>query len=115
MSLSGVAKGGKRTMVTFGINSACWLPLRSKCSLTQNEYGICDLVTARLVKRTSRSKEPHTMKKFIHALTLVVLVSSVSAPVLRAERTGCNPHPQAVAAPSAWELITYTVFSCFGL
>lgn len=54
------------------------------------------------------------MKKSLHALTLVVLLSSISAPVLRAERTGCNPHPQAVAAPSAWDVITYTVFSYLG-
>jgi len=55
------------------------------------------------------------MKKSLNVLTLVLILSSVAAPALRAERTGCNPHPQAiVAAPSAWEVITYTVFSYFG-
>ncbi len=54
------------------------------------------------------------MKKSFSAFTLVFLLSSISVPVLRAERTGCNPHPQAVSAPSGWEVITYTVFSYFG-
>lgn len=57
------------------------------------------------------------MKKSLHALTLVVVLSFVSAPALRAERTGCNPHPQSVvaAAQSMWELITYTVSTYLGL
>ncbi len=55
------------------------------------------------------------MKKSLNVLTFVLILSSVDAPALRAERTGCNPHPQAiVAAPSVLEVITYTVFNYFG-
>ena len=36
------------------------------------------------------------MKKSLYAFTLVFLLSSIPVPVLRAERIGCNPHPQAL-------------------
>jgi hypothetical protein len=55
------------------------------------------------------------MQKSVRMFALVTVLSLAAAPVLRAEQTGTNPHPQTVvvAALSTWDTIVYTVQSYF--
>ncbi|MGI4826899.1 MAG: hypothetical protein ACRYFU_01710 [Janthinobacterium lividum] len=56
------------------------------------------------------------MKKFVRSFALVSALTLAAAPALRADQTGCNPHPQAnaVAAPSTFMMYVYVVMSYFG-
>ena len=56
------------------------------------------------------------MVKSVRGFALLAALSLSVVPALHAERTGTNPHPQAIAAPEAlttFQLITYTLFSYF--
>jgi len=72
--------------------------------------------SAHLLKHL-RLKELHTMQKSSRLFALIVVFSSIAAPAVHAEQTGCNPHPQhrAMAVPSTLQTIAYTVLSYFGL
>lgn len=56
------------------------------------------------------------MQKFARSFALVSALALTAAPSLHAERTGCNPHPQAVVAPAptTLQIIAYTVLSYLG-
>lgn len=53
------------------------------------------------------------MHKSIRSFVLVATLAIVTAPVARANQTGCNPHPQAVPV-STGNIVIYTVLSLFG-
>lgn len=56
------------------------------------------------------------MQKFIRSFTLVATLALAAVPAVRADQTGCNPHPQAatVAATSTFMTYIYVVLSYFG-
>lgn len=56
------------------------------------------------------------MQKFVRSFALVSALTLAAAPALRADQTGCNPHPQAnaVSAPSTFMMYVYVVMSYFG-
>ncbi len=54
------------------------------------------------------------MPKFVRSSALVVALTLAAVPAVRADRTGCNPHPQ-IAAPSALSIFVYTVLSALGI
>ena len=56
------------------------------------------------------------MQKSFRSITLVAILALAAVPTVRADRTGCNPHPQAVsvAAPSTFKTYIYAVMSYFG-
>ena len=56
------------------------------------------------------------MSKSLRSFVLVATLAVSAAPSLHADRTGCNPHPQVVAAPmSQLATIVYTVISSLTL
>ena len=56
------------------------------------------------------------MQKSVRSIALSICVlSAFAVPSLQAERAGTNPHPQVQPAPTLLQLITYTVWSYFGL
>ena len=56
------------------------------------------------------------MSKSVRSLALAALLALASVPSLHADRTGCNPHPQAVPAPvNQIAAIVYTVVSSLSL
>lgn len=56
------------------------------------------------------------MQKSIRSFALVATLALAAVPAVRADQTGCNPHPQAatVAAPSTLMTYIYVVLSYFG-
>ena len=56
------------------------------------------------------------MQKFARSIALVSALTLAVAPSVRADQTGCNPHPQAntAAAPSTLMMYVYVVLSYFG-
>jgi hypothetical protein len=55
------------------------------------------------------------MMKSIRSYALVAVFALTASPMMYASRTGCDPHPQAVAAPSTFSIIVYTALSYLGL
>ena len=56
------------------------------------------------------------MQKTIRSFALVAALALVAAPAVRADQTGCNPHPRAAAAdaPSTFMMYVSMVMSYFG-
>lgn len=56
------------------------------------------------------------MQKSFRSFALVATLALAAVPAVRADQTGCNPHPQAatVAAPSTFMTYVYIVMSYFG-
>ena len=56
------------------------------------------------------------MQKSIRSFVLVATLALAVVPAVRADQTGCNPHPQVatVVAPSALMTYVYAVLSYFG-
>ncbi len=55
------------------------------------------------------------MKKSIRSVALVAVLALTASPAMYANRTGCDPHPQAVAQSSTLSLVAYAVLSYLGL
>ncbi len=57
------------------------------------------------------------MQKSIRSFALIATFVLAIVPAAHANRTGCDPHPQAVTAPapSGFSVFVYTVRSYFGL
>jgi hypothetical protein len=52
----------------------------------------------------------------VRSFALVAVLALIAVPSVKAERTGCNPHPQVViAVPTVLQIITDTVVSYLGL
>ena len=56
------------------------------------------------------------MQKYARSFALVSALTLAAAPAVRADQTGCNPHPQSntVAAPSTFMTYVYVVMSYLG-
>lgn len=56
------------------------------------------------------------MQKFIRSFAFVATLALAVVPAVRADQTGCNPHPRAAAAaaPSTFMTYVYVVLSYFG-
>ncbi len=51
------------------------------------------------------------------AISVIGLMFVLSTATIRAEQTGCNPHPQvkATVPPNTLQVIAYTIFCCLPL
>jgi hypothetical protein len=56
------------------------------------------------------------MQKSIRSFALVVTLALAAVPAVRADQTGCNPHPQvaSVSATSSFVIVVYTVIGLLG-